>query len=869
MPGKTNNIEEFKKLANAFEWEIDLHKNTIWLEKNFGIQTGIDLASEVPISDFSNYLLPRSAKELSDQIIAIKEGLRKDLNINLSLKVQQNKIQKVQFNGRPNGEAKLIHGIGMAGTIEEKSALTIDLSNVLRHSEEGIIILDENDKIIEINQAALGFASINTEEFKNQNIGWYYKALNPEGKQTGKTLNFKQKNEGDSLVLQLKAANERKKYLKIKEKNLKEGNENYKVLYISDITAQKKAEARSFLHSVILEKAPVAIIFTNPEGEIQFVNKAFSKITGYKLAEVKGQNPNILQSGTHNNAFYDKLWTTIKSGRAWQGKMLNKKKNGDLYWERAIITPHISEEGDLEGFIKVAEDITTQIETKQKLKESETRYRDVFETAGVGIIYINKEGRVLDANQKFNELLNTNEESLINKSALELINNKLPRPLAKELLSELFHVLKGNRIRPRAIQVYDKFYEIQSDYNPTLESNIGIIRDITDKKIAEQKLKKSEAKYRYLVENMNDGLAITNKNSEITFMNPAAEQIFEVQPHQVGSKTLKDVATPTSQEIISHEEEQRRMGNSSTYYIEVITRKNSKKNLEINASPIYDTEKNFNGSFAIIRDITEKLKAEMEIKSANSQLKNINKKLQEHATELEMAKDKAEESEKLKGAFLANISHEIRTPMNGIVGFAQLAMNSSLSNEKRNSYLQIVSDSTMQLESVVMDIIDLSKIESGESKFSKKTTDLKEIIDSIYDFYIAEARDKGLEFNLQYEGDIPKIKTDPIRYKQVVKKLVHNALKFTPEGLVSVSAKLEKTSITIIVKDTGIGIPKEYYDIIFEPFRQVEQAMKRRFGGTGLGLTIAREIAKNLSGDISLQSAPGQGSTFIFRHPLS
>ncbi len=877
MPVPEYNKKVFKSLSNAFEWQIDLKENNIYLDKNFWYLVGIENLSHLTITEFRRLLLSYSARDLATQLQEIKEELRTDININLAININENHLLRIQFNGNLNKRHTKIKGLGLASKPVKKDFPEIDFRAILSHCEEGIIILDNNENIIDANTIAMDYTDQNLEQLKGSNIKAFYKTLNPVSKFSSPSFMLQEKTskevspakQNSTLIYQVITRNEKKRYLKIKEQQITGANSSYKILYLNDVTDKKKAEARSFLHSVILHKAPVAITFTNTEGKIQFVNPAFSKITGYDFAEIKSKNPRILQSGVHTESFYQDLWTTIKSGKTWEGQMQNKKKNGELYWEKAIITPHVNEDGELEGFIKVAEDITKQTKTEQKLKKSEIKYRDVFETAGVGIIYINKEGQILDTNQKFNELFNNTDEPLKNISAIEFINNKLPRSLAKELLAELFHIIKGNRIPPKPIQVYDRFYEIQSDYNPDLESNIGIIRDITDKKRAEQKLKKSEAKYRYLVDNMNDGLAITDKTGEITFMNPAAELIFEVKPHEVGSKKLTDVAVPSSLEVIKKEEALRKKGKSSTYYIDIITRKKSKRSLEIYASPIYDAENNFNGSFAIIRDITEKILAEMEIKTANSQLKSINKKLQEHASELEFAKDKAEESEKLKSAFLANISHEIRTPMNGIVGFAQLAMNSSLGEEKRTSYLQIVSESTLQLESVVMDIIDLSKIESGESKFAKKTTEIKEIIENIYETHYSEAREKGIKFNMQYDDNIPKIKTDPARYKQVVKNLTHNALKFTSDGVVTLTARIENTNIAIIVKDTGIGIPDEYHEVIFEPFRQVEQALKRRFGGTGLGLTIARKIARNLNGNISLQSAPGQGSTFTFRHPLS
>jgi PAS domain S-box-containing protein len=760
------------------------------------------------------------------------------------------------------------------------------------------------------------------------------------------------------------------------------------------VNKTKVAGNKLFKEASILEKAPVMICLTDIEGNIFYCNPEFSRITGYSTSEVLNKNSKVLKSGIHKKEFYKNLWNTILKGKTWEGKIYNRRKNGELYWEKAVIAPYYDKESDFKGFIKASEDITQQEKVKKQLKaernlflsgpvivlkwdsainggitytspniksvlgyepdefvdqinyieiihpddrervvketneyidqntslsfiqkyriktksgdykhfidhtsverdennqiinfsgylidntqyieaqaeliKSESKYKDVFNTAGVGIVYTNKEGIIVDANRKFEELVFVEPGDLIGKSAMELINNRLPGKSARELLPVLFHILKGNRIDPKEIHIEDRYYEIQSDYNPHLQTNIGILRDITEQKIATQKVQESEQKYKYLVDHMNDGLVITNKNEELSFMNPAAIRIFEGDIDSFKNKSIIDVATPTSVDIIKQQEGLRQNGNSTTYYIEIITKNNTKKNLEVSASPVYKNNE-YNGSFGILRDITEKIRSEMEIKSAYSQMKLINRKLQEHAKELEIAKEKAEESDRLKTAFLANISHEIRTPMNGIVGFAQLSMNPGLTEEKRSTYLQIITDSTMQLESVVMDIIDLSKIEGGEARFNKKDTYPEEIINEAFENNRKAAEEKQLNYVINLEKNLPLIQTDKTRFKQVINILLGNAIKFTYDGRITLDCKVTNTMLEIKITDTGIGIDEEHHEIIFEPFRQVEIAMKRKFGGTGLGLTIARKIAETFGGNIYLDSELNKGSTFTFTHPL-
>lgn len=765
------------------------------------------------------------------------------------------------------------------------------------------------------------------------------------------------------------------------------------ILYINE--QHDTAQAIRTTPLISPDKIPVMICITDALGNIQYINETLSQTTGYSSEELYQQHMRVFSSGVHHKTFYKKMWSILKSGKTWEGKILNKAKDGSLFWEKATIRPYYNTEGKNIGYIKSAENITQQVYTQKLLKEernlflsgpviifkwklintwsityvspnikdvlghptetlvsgqlhfkdllhpsdyqriinqfnnnqnkpegyhytqqyqlkarcgeykhfnayitiekdninntsyangyllettkfmstqkslqeNEIKYRDVFQTAGVGIIYTNKQGEILDTNKKFDELVNVQPGELKGCLAMDLINSKLPKSNSKKFLPILFHILKGNKIEPIEIEIGNRFYEIQFNYNSQLERNIGILRDISDKKLAEKKTQQSEKKHKYLIDNMTEGLVLTDKDETLTFLNDAAKNILEVN-EATDIKSIRDIATQTSIDIIFQQEKLRKTGAASEYFIEIITKNNNRKQLEIKAKPIIDEANNYKGSFGLIRDITEQYKAELNLKSAYSQLKTTNKKLQQHTEELEIAKKLAEESEQLKSAFLANISHEIRTPMNGIVGFAQLCMNSALSEKKRDNYLKIISDSTLQLEAVVMNIIDLSKIESNETKLNYQTFNLSENLQHLYDEIFENAAEKKLNIKWLISNHI-QIYSDPNRFKQIVKILIDNAIKFTNEGTISIKASVDDANLTIAIEDSGIGIPNDMHAAIFEPFRQVEMAMKRRFGGTGLGLSIARKLAHMMDGEILLESSIGQGSTFYFIHPYT
>ncbi len=240
----------------------------------------------------------------------------------------------------------------------------------------------------------------------------------------------------------------------------------------------------------------------------------------------------------------------------------------------------------------------------------------------------------------------------------------------------------------------------------------------------------------------------------------------------------------------------------------------------------------------------------------------------EKETELKKAKEKAEESDKLKSAFLANMSHEIRTPMNGIIGFADLLNSPDLPEDKQRQFVDIINRSSKQLLSIINDIIDISKIESGQIAINNCKFNLNEALNEIFEFYqpiaILKNIDLTLTSNIEYQAYII---TDDVKLKQILTNLVSNALKFTESGKIEIQYTVNTTNIEFFVKDTGIGIENEYIETIFERFRQVEYSNKRNYGGTGLGLAIAKAYTELLGGTIGVRSKINQGSTFGFSIP--
>ncbi len=242
--------------------------------------------------------------------------------------------------------------------------------------------------------------------------------------------------------------------------------------------------------------------------------------------------------------------------------------------------------------------------------------------------------------------------------------------------------------------------------------------------------------------------------------------------------------------------------------------------------------------------------------------------LKDAMEKMKIAKEMAEEANKAKSMFIASVSHEIRTPLNSILGFAELLLQEETDPKKRE-YIQTIYNSGEHLLNVINEILDLSKIESGKMELSFEPYNPTKLVEEIVKMYQPIALKKGINLTMKIGKDIPKVAiADPFRVKQIIINLVSNSIKFTHEGYVMISVEKDGDYLIYIVEDTGIGIPKEKLQAIFEPFTQVDATISRKYGGTGLGLTIAKKLAQLMKGDLWMESEVGVGTKAYLKIPI-
>jgi len=279
-----------------------------------------------------------------------------------------------------------------------------------------------------------------------------------------------------------------------------------------------------------------------------------------------------------------------------------------------------------------------------------------------------------------------------------------------------------------------------------------------------------------------------------------------------------------------------------------------------------DTGENDSFKLASFTDITNVLTAQFKLAKLNENLENM---VSEKTKELELSRDKAQESARLKSEFLANMSHEIRTPMNGIIGMSHLLFQTRL-NKQQKEYLIKIDDSAKSLLEIINDILDFSKIEAKKLSIEKIEFNLFETINNIFNIVSYRAYEKNIELIVDYQADVgKKFYGDSIRVAQIITNLLTNAIKFTKKGeIVLTVTKISSKRVMFSVKDTGIGLSKEQLNGIFNPFSQADGSTTRKYGGTGLGLSICTQLCKMMNGSIRVESEEGEGSNFIFEIEL-
>ncbi|MFH1001357.1 MAG: PAS domain S-box protein, partial [Bacteroidota bacterium] len=735
-------------------------------------------------------------------------------------------------------------------------------------------------------------------------------------------------------------------------------------------------------------------------GNITFCNSAMAKMLEYQVSDLIGKNifdflPDD-EMKEESIAYFIKLASEKANPETFFGK--HRTKTGKIIEVRVDWNYLTNEDGDITGFISVVSDITQITLTLRELLESEERFKLLSDLTFEGIA-IHHNDEIIELNQQFAHIFGYKPEELLGKNIFSLTTEDMKA--------------MAYNYRTKNIQTYEatarrkdgSFFIVELHAKPVRykgkECRFISVRDITERKSAENVIVESEQRFRSLFENMVNafvhGEFIVDENNQfIDLVINNYNQKFDaiMKPLNINLKGAKlsdlnyDKTEPWFITIVNAYHSNKpvtfdvfssslskhlnitlyfpKKGEFAAMFEDITELKRTEKELNNTIAKLFAMIENtddyimiaddkgfpvyFNSNYKKVIEATLGIEMKPGIKPHKLLQNDIEVKywdqlhervlsgekvsvefpfhfngleiiyefsffpvfengqiigFAEHSRditaiklreeELDKARKRAEEGDKLKSAFLTNMSHEIRTPMNAILGFAGLLDNEQLEPEKRKEFIRIINNSANQLLTIISDIVDISKIEAGQLDVSIHNCNVNTIMDDLHSQFSVELNEKNknhIDFRLQKnpEDNFCEIQTDEIRLKQILSNLLSNAMKFTQEGSIETgyllkSGKLireqfpsvfkdhiilmpDKEYLLFYVKDTGIGISIENLTIIFDRFRQEDGSHTRRFGGTGLGLSISKGLAEMLNGKIWVQSIKGQGSQFYFIIPF-
>jgi PAS domain S-box-containing protein len=756
---------------------------------------------------------------------------------------------------------------------------------------------------------------------------------------------------------------------------------------LEDITNEKKKEEQLKILSQIAENNVNGVVITDKDGLVTWVNKSYSALTGYSLAESIGRKPGHLLQGPDTDVqtiLY--LKNQIQNGLPFNAEILNYTKYGKSYWLRIQGQPIFNDKKELSGFFALEENITEEKEIRKQIKESQERFKLVLEKIGDNVWELDLKSGSAVFRKSYHNFGNFSTNSVVHGEslwwsnvyhrdldALKVVFSKyltrevdfqnieyrivekdgsikwvLDRGVVIEkdehgkplrLIGTQTDITKIKLIETALEQRVRQFkslsenvpgviyeYEFRPDgteglkyVSPAVESIFGIkqadfqhdptafllpedqdniaiknqncrnklepfyyeskilipdgsfkwqginssfsyitengtivytgfIMDITERKNIEENLKANEEKYRSIIANMNLGLLEVDLDDRILYANQSFCDLSGYTLDELmGNTAVSLLLDKETTKIIQEKSDLRKYGIADAYEIELNDKNGVKKWWLISGAPRFNDKKELIGSIGIHLDITQQKKLEKELIAARERAENL-----AHTKEI----------------FLANMSHEIRTPMNAIIGMTDQLLKTSL-NQNQKFFLEIINSASENLLVIINDILDLSKIEAGKLSFEKIGFNLKTVAERAIQVLMHKAEEKGLSLiNSRFDDEIaPILIGDPFRLNQILLNLIGNAIKFTDYGTVDLSFALlnndkNEQLVEIKITDTGIGMEPAFVEHIFDKFSQENESTSRNYGGTGLGMSITKELVDLMGGEISAQSQKHKGTTF-------
>jgi PAS domain S-box-containing protein len=730
--------------------------------------------------------------------------------------------------------------------LEENLLWHKEFYNLFNSSPEVHIITDKNLNILLVNEAVISTLGYQPEEAVGQPIWKYF----PEDKREAilekmHTDAINSQNPSFEIDTPIVTA---KGDLKWISWSIKAFGEKW---YTSgrDITEHRKINEELELLSLVASKVINGIVISNSEDKVVWINKGFEKITGYQPSDVFGRQLREVLKGTLPDNFpRAKLDDLIRTQQSYEIDLLVTRKDGEKIWVSVINSVVRNEHGEVDKQVRVIIDITDRKRTEQELEILSS----AAEKSPSGILLRDSQTNIVWMNEAFEKITGYKLEEMKGKSFgqellgpetdLEVLQTAVEM-MEKHIPYEIEVLLNRRDKTPVWVYLSNSPYFNEAG---EVERQIMVALDITARKKAEEQLNLLSL----VASNTLSGVVINDSQGEVEWVNNAFTKITGYTVDDVNHKHLGDVLKGQLTDVSIIEKARELSKNKQSFEVDLLVYRKDGQPLWISVinSVILDAKGEVEKYIEVIIDITAKKKVEIELISAK-----------EEALQLSRAKD----------MFISVMSHEIRTPLNAVIGMSHLLLEDNPS-ESQMENLSILKFSAENLLTLINDVLDFAKIDTGNVELEKVNTDLREIVHGVMSSMQYKTGSKDIYLKESVDEAVPKcILGDKTRLTQILLNLVGNAVKFTDKGSVTVDLKVIEQSakdvrIRFAVTDTGIGIAQNKLSTIFESFKQAELDTTRKYGGTGLGLPIAKRLIELHDSRVNVDSVPGQGTTFWF-----
>ena len=592
---------------------------------------------------------------------------------------------------------------------------------------------------------------------------------------------------------------------------------------------------------------PVCVATTDGQGIVHSVNGPLILLTGFSAEEAVGQSIVGLFFSAEFN-FLDIVQEAISASPSWRGQTACRRKNGKAFAADVTLIPSRDSHGRLLRVAVVIQDLGDGVE--RLAAEVQRDFERFFNLIPDLACIVSTDGYFKKVNPAWETTLGYTREEVLATPMLDFVHpDDLERTVHEAGKQNRVYRTRHFTNRYRCKNGSYRLLDWTTTFNRDDSTRFGVATDITDRRLAEDALRESEERFRIMADSCPTIIWVADAEGKIRIANRMFREFFGFLSGNDGEEHWDLLIHPDDRAAYTGKFLRALAGRVAFRAEARIRRSDGEWRWIISyAEPRLSSGGEFLGYVGISPDITDRKQSEEALKKA---------------------KESAEEANRYKSEFLANMSHEIRTPMNGIIGLTDLLLHSQLDPEQRG-YMEIVRSSADSLLRILNDILDFSKIEAGKLEFEFIDFDVRQTVESIAKVLANRAAGKGLELVCDIGADVPaRVIGDPGRLQQIFVNLIGNAIKFTDRGEVVVRAARWSETATEIelcfsVTDTGIGIPRNKQQHVFGAFAQVDSSPTRKFGGTGLGLTISSQLVKKMGGRIWLESEEGSGSEFHF-----